>query len=95
MEGRGEVVGTNRSGEEGEVRSHQGLKKEREGEAVSNVMEEVEGVSMKGVAVKEKEVEGGKERVDKRHMVMVNISPITHGHCLLVPEPKSCLPQVN
>lgn len=30
----------------------------------------------------------------KHHIVVVNVSPITHGHCMLVPEPSSCLPQV-
>ena len=28
-------------------------------------------------------------------MVAVNVSPIDRGHVLLVPEPTSCLPQVN
>lgn len=38
---------------------------------------------------------GGKEGESKHHLVVVNVSPITHGHCLLIPEPKSCLPQVS
>ncbi len=31
----------------------------------------------------------------QRHLMVVNVSPITHNHSLLIPEPKSCLPQVN
>ena len=37
----------------------------------------------------------GATDVTKRHMVAVNVSPIARGHVLLVPEPTSCLPQVN
>ena len=37
----------------------------------------------------------GATDVVKRHMVAVNVSPIDRGHVLLVPEPTSCLPQVN
>jgi len=37
--------------------------------------------------------EGGVEG-ETHHMVVVNVSPITKCHCLLIPEPKSCLPQV-
>ncbi len=29
------------------------------------------------------------------HLVEVNVSPITHAHALLVPEPSSCLNQVT
>ena len=36
--------------------------------------------------------EKGKE---KTHLVVVNVSPITYGHALLVPEPSTCLPQVH
>lgn len=32
---------------------------------------------------------------DKRHNVIVNVSPIDVGHVLFVPEPESCLPQVS
>ena len=38
---------------------------------------------------------GGATDMVKRHMVAVNVSPIDKGHVLLVPEPTSCLPQVN
>ena len=37
----------------------------------------------------------GATDVTKRHMLAVNVSPIDRGHVLLVPEPASCLPQVN
>lgn len=40
-------------------------------------------------------VEGrGKEVGSSHHMVAVNVSPITQSHCLLIPEPRKCLPQV-
>ena len=31
----------------------------------------------------------------KHHHMIVNVSPIDRGHALFVPEPESCLPQVN
>ena len=31
----------------------------------------------------------------KCHHMIVNVSPIDRGHTLFVPEPESCLPQVN
>ena len=31
----------------------------------------------------------------KYHHMIVNVSPIDRGHALFVPEPESCLPQVN
>ena len=29
------------------------------------------------------------------HNVVINVSPIDRGHCLFVPNPKLCLPQVR
>lgn len=57
--------------------------------------------STEGVEVMRSEGGGGEPRRSegeggehKRHLVLVNVSPITHGHALLVPEPSTCLPQV-
>ncbi|XP_040019679.1 GDP-D-glucose phosphorylase 1 [Gasterosteus aculeatus] len=45
-----------------------------------------------------KEVEGGSEKGPLhepcRMVVLVNVSPLEFGHCLLVPDPSGCLPQV-
>ncbi|XP_068459578.1 GDP-D-glucose phosphorylase 1 isoform X1 [Clinocottus analis] len=45
-----------------------------------------------------KEVEDGKEKGTLhelcRTVVLVNVSPLEFGHCLLVPDPSSCFPQV-
>lgn len=38
--------------------------------------------------------EGGGKEEEKRHLMVVNVSPITYGHALFIPEPESCLPQV-
>ncbi|XP_078113595.1 GDP-D-glucose phosphorylase 1 [Sander vitreus] len=45
-----------------------------------------------------KDVEGGKEKGQLhepcRMVVLVNVSPLEFGHCLFVPDPSRCLPQV-
>ncbi|XP_054476635.1 GDP-D-glucose phosphorylase 1 isoform X2 [Anoplopoma fimbria] len=45
-----------------------------------------------------KDVEGGIEKgplhEDCRMVVLVNVSPLEFGHCLLVPDPSRCFPQV-
>lgn len=32
---------------------------------------------------------------EEKHVVVVNVSPISYGHVLLVPSPQRCLPQVR
>ncbi len=34
------------------------------------------------------------ERELQTHLVTVNVSPITYGHSLIIPQPEACLPQV-
>lgn len=42
-----------------------------------------------------KDIEGGTELPDNgRMVVLVNVSPLEFGHCLFVPNPSCCLPQV-
>lgn len=42
-----------------------------------------------------KDVEGGNEEVQPcRIVVLINVSPLEFGHCLFVPDPSLCLPQV-
>ncbi len=41
-------------------------------------------------------MEAAKEDTEgNHHLVIVNVSPITYGHTLLVPSARSCLPQVS
>ena len=39
-------------------------------------------------------LQGGK-CVDERHALVINVSPMEYGHCLLVPQIDACLPQVT
>ena len=32
---------------------------------------------------------------EERHALVINVSPMEYGHCLLVPQIDSCLPQVT
>lgn len=89
--------------EEGEGEDVNKESVEREGEDVEGEGEDLKKGSVEGEGedVKEGSVEGkrgggSKGCVEgKCHYVVVNVSPITYGHSLLVPEPHSCLPQVG
>ncbi|KAL8622892.1 hypothetical protein ACOMHN_027013 [Nucella lapillus] len=36
----------------------------------------------------------GDERAEDRHALVINVSPIEYGHCLLVPQIDTCMPQI-
>lgn len=52
------------------------------------------GVKEVGTSVGTSGVEGQSEKERIHHLMVVNVSPITFGHSLLIPYPKRCLPQV-
>ena len=45
--------------------------------------------------VQKQSATNGEIRDRSGHILVVNVSPIDYGHVLLVPEPRSCLPQVS